>query len=738
MEQDSLVQSSFVIPCSTNNATKARKGKSRALEEESICSPLLAFETDERGARWRQIGYQKAVKGVRSAFDRVYSQFHQDLIEKLENILRMQDSGTQYHIPGPSRLTVACVSGAPLPERLSEKLLAAAHESSKDLSWVYLHPRECLDLATTLRIITARALSSRKDLEFDNLDFSDLLSIATPSANKHGKGIHIFIDNFAIFHHGVFNDLMQSLHSVTQMKGGPQFIIVLSSETGRLGLDDKLDPGVSPLLDVHVLDPVPATTFFEKVVEEILDEPMEADKLAVWPGDKVLEFARRRFYEEKANLGQIQTLFELYLHHHFTQQPLSALFETEQPLDRSAWKPAFFTRLRDMLLRSFDERKGEMQIKLPFPVSASNDLSKQEYLQEVLQNDYCLAKLATDVVSVMQRERAAFVAGARLAHLLRNVLRINKNDSTSNNHPKQDLLLEPRRSTFGGLLCALLSPQQAGTVLQEIRAALRMKYLSDFEAILEQIRAENIIQGTDQESTLQTIQNRLANTATAVEGENDEKQTGEDVLTNGNDGEAEKEARRLALVQKNLLREESNSALRRQICDQIVGMLRSLLNASSPFSQIGRYNSTGYLHSVLEPSPRINYLAALKNPDAYLTRTSNAIEMPDICRAYQTYEDAGRLINLADWFNAFQSSINDADKEEENNSDARKRKRLDTDGLNDLEAYQKDLASWDKKDIIRLRFALAVHEMGKMGFLKRTRRKPEHVLKLVYDLPLKD
>lgn len=311
MEQDSLVQSSFVIPCSSNNAAKARKGKSRALDEEDICSPLLAYETDERGARWRQIGYQKSIRAVQNAFNRVYAHFHRDLFEKLENIVRIQETGTQYHIPGPSRLTVACVSGAPTPEKLSEKLLAAAQERNKEISWVYLHPRECLDLATTLRIITARALSLRKDLDFDNVDFSDLLSITTPSVDKSGERYHIFIDNFAIFHHGVFNDLLQSLHSITQMKDGPQFIIILSTEIGRASLDDKLDPGVSSILDIQVLDTVHATTFFERAIEELVSQPNEPEKLTVWPGEKVLEFARRRFYEEKVNLGQIQTIFEV-------------------------------------------------------------------------------------------------------------------------------------------------------------------------------------------------------------------------------------------------------------------------------------------------------------------------------------------------------------------------------------------------------------------------------------------
>lgn len=736
MEQDSLVQSSFVIPCSINSATRAKKGKSRALEEENICFPLLAFETDQRGSRWRQIGYEKSIRSVRLAFDRVYAQVHQELFVKLENILRIQDQGNQYHIPGPSRLTIACISRAPLPERLSDKLLAAAEIRSKEIAWVYIHPRECLDLATTLRIITARALNCRKDSNFDNVDLSDPLSFVTPHAGKFDKRIHIFIDNFAIFHHGVFNDLMQSLQSITQMKDGPQFIVILTTELGRSSLDDKLDPEVSSMLDVHLIDTVPATTYFEKAIEELFDVSNDADSLTVWPGDKVIEFAKRRFYEEKANLGQIQSLFELYLHHYFTQQPLSALLEADLPLDQSAWKPAFFARTRDMLIRSFDEQKGEMHIKLPFPGNASNLYSKQEYFQDLLRDDDSLAKFASNVVSNIGKERVAMLAGVRFAHLLRHELKLNSNEPTLSDQAQQSLNFEPRKSTFGGLLCALLSQQQSVTVIQEIRSGLRAKTLSEMETILHQVRSGKIVQGTNQEHVLETICDSLAYTTTVTEGEESRTNTGGEAVANGNDEETEKEARRLALVQKNLLREESNGALRRQICDQIVGILRSLLVASNPFSQLCRYNSTGYLYSILEPSPRINYLAGLKNPNAYLKRTSNATEIPDVCRAYQTYEDAGRLINLADWFNAFQSSINDAEKEDEN--DSRKRKRLDLEDSNDLEVYQKDLANWEKKDVIRLRFALAVHEMGRMGFLKRTRRKLEHVLKLVYDLPLKD
>ena len=128
-------------------------------------------------------------------------------------------------------------------------------------------------------------------------------------------------------------------------------------------------------------------------------------------------------------------------------------------------------------------------------------------------------------------------------------------------------------------------------------------------------------------------------------------------------------------------------------------------------ADVWEYDFSCYLSMLLDPSPRSSILAALHDPTALMTVDDAAF--PDVCRLYQMYQSAGKTINLADWFQAFSQSVQ-----------ATKRRR-----------GHQDEAIMDKKDMIQARFALAVSELGRMGFLKKTRRKADHVLKVVHDLP---
>jgi origin recognition complex subunit 3 len=82
------------------------------------------------------------------------------------------------------------------------------------------------------------------------------------------------------------------------------------------------------------------------------------------------------------------------------------------------------------------------------------------------------------------------------------------------------------------------------------------------------------------------------------------------------------------------------------------------------------------------------------------------------------YQSAGRMINLADWFQAFFQSM-------QATKPTPKKRQHPGDGDQTMM----------KKDVVQARFALAVNELGRMGFLKKTRRKADHVLKVVHDLP---
>jgi hypothetical protein len=125
---------------------------------------------------------------------------------------------------------------------------------------------------------------------------------------------------------------------------------------------------------------------------------------------------------------------------------------------------------------------------------------------------------------------------------------------------------------------------------------------------------------------------------------------------------------------------------------------------------------------MIDPSPRTSILAALDDPTSVLNITTDEYNLPDICQLYQTYQSAGRMINLADWFQAFSQSVQGSSTSTTTASNKRKR------------GEEEDQPK-EKREVIQARFALAVCELGRMGFLKRTRRKPDHVLKIVHDLP---
>jgi len=130
--------------------------------------------------------------------------------------------------------------------------------------------------------------------------------------------------------------------------------------------------------------------------------------------------------------------------------------------------------------------------------------------------------------------------------------------------------------------------------------------------------------------------------------------------------------------------------------------------------------------------PRAILLAALNDPWAFLEsglssaddaqddededraalqRAQAVADVPDVCRAYVLYRDAGRLLNLADWYNAFAQGI-------------------------EAQARQRDGAHAEvDEDETQARFAQSVSELAALGFLRRTGRKPEHVSKTVFDLP---
>ncbi len=106
--------------------------------------------------------------------------------------------------------------------------------------------------------------------------------------------------------------------------------------------------------------------------------------------------------------------------------------------------------------------------------------------------------------------------------------------------------------------------------------------------------------------------------------------------------------------------------------------------------------------------PRNTVLGALRDPSKYLGTLTQA-QVPDTAIAYQILSEGGRLVNLYDWYNSFSamrsSQIAAGDK--------------DDDG--------------DEETLVQARFARAVAELEFFGLLKHTKRKTDHVQRLVFE-----
>lgn len=120
-------------------------------------------------------------------------------------------------------------------------------------------------------------------------------------------------------------------------------------------------------------------------------------------------------------------------------------------------------------------------------------------------------------------------------------------------------------------------------------------------------------------------------------------------------------------------------------------------------------------------------------------------EMPDTAILFRRYVEAGRMINVYDWYEAFAMALetqrrrlrvlkaaNDAEraaqKDKTNNGKGKgKAPVVEAEDEDDDDAEEK----W--KMHVQARFIRALHELDYLGFVKHTGRKADHIVRTVYD-----
>ncbi|KIJ07200.1 hypothetical protein PAXINDRAFT_90790, partial [Paxillus involutus ATCC 200175] len=170
----------------------------------------------------------------------------------------------------------------------------------------------------------------------------------------------------------------------------------------------------------------------------------------------------------------------------------------------------------------------------------------------------------------------------------------------------------------------------------------------------------------------------------------------------------------------------------------------------SPLWDIWYTGSTPFPSELLNPSLRASVFSGLLHPQDYSASTiingdddddEVLLDMPDTTIVFQRYLQAGKMINVYDWFESF-SIVLEAQRRrartrglsEDAQTPSRKGKQRQTEEVEDYpEESEEDSEKWKME--VQARFIRALHELDYIGLIKHTGRKADHVMRTVFDVP---
>ena len=110
-------------------------------------------------------------------------------------------------------------------------------------------------------------------------------------------------------------------------------------------------------------------------------------------------------------------------------------------------------------------------------------------------------------------------------------------------------------------------------------------------------------------------------------------------------------------------------------------------------------------------------------------------ELPDTSILFRGYLEAGRMINVFDWYQSFAGVL---ETQRQKGLDAKQVGTSPSDGVQVHERGQNGDGEEDEDEKwgmeVQARFIRGIHELDFMGFLKHTGRKPDHVTRTVFDV----
>ncbi|KZV62487.1 hypothetical protein PENSPDRAFT_642136 [Peniophora sp. CONT] len=163
--------------------------------------------------------------------------------------------------------------------------------------------------------------------------------------------------------------------------------------------------------------------------------------------------------------------------------------------------------------------------------------------------------------------------------------------------------------------------------------------------------------------------------------------------------------------------------------------------------------STPFPSEAINPAPRATVLSGLLDPYAFVetgetyVRPRRALwEMADTGILFRRYLEAGRMVNVYDWYEAFAMALEtqrrrlQALKAEADAEMAAQKGKAKANGKGKGKAPVVEAEDDEDEDAeekwkmhVQARFIRALHELDYLGFVKHTGRKADHIVRTVYD-----
>ncbi|KAJ3734272.1 origin recognition complex subunit 3 N-terminus-domain-containing protein, partial [Lentinula guzmanii] len=204
------------------------------------------------------------------------------------------------------------------------------------------------------------------------------------------------------------------------------------------------------------------------------------------------------------------------------------------------------------------------------------------------------------------------------------------------------------------------------------------------------------------------------------------------------------------------------------LAEWMYNYLRTLTQpiGNTPLWDVWYTGSEVFPSETLNPSIRASIVAGLLRPEDFAAPAEPAIAgsashsedgfpihtLPDISILFHRYLESGKMINVYDWFESFHAVLNVQRREakakipnegekkfpNEKRKGNERAKNLNSDLDEDEDMDAQDNPDSDSEEhqqiLIQARFIRALHELDFLGFIKHTRRRPDHVLRTVFEV----